>query len=121
MATDSLSLADGQLVSRYWHWPDANTQAKVELTAPATGWRWKIEEILFGYSAMPAAAAELAIQLNAADTIKIPVVNDGPHAYTPVGGVEGLAATAITVTLTADTAGAKGYLNVKARQVPFAP
>ena len=120
MTTESLSLADGQLVSRFRHWPDANTAAEVELTAPAAGRRWKIEEILFGYN-LPVATGELAIQLDGADTIKIPVVDDGPALYAPAGGIEGLEATAIKVTLSADTAGAKGYLNVKAREVPFAP
>ena len=120
MTTESLSLADGQLISRFRHWPEANTAAEVELTAPATGRRWRIEEILFGYN-LPAPTGELAIQLDGADTIKIPVVDDGPAQYAPAGGIEGLEATAIKVTLAADTGGAKGYLNVKAREVPFAP
>lgn len=121
MATEYLSPADGQLVSRFRHWPDANTAAVLDLPAPATGTRWKVEEILFGYNAMPVAAAELAIQLDGTDTIKIPIVVDGAHRYAPPGGLKGLEATAIKITLTADTGGAKGYLNAMARQVPFAP
>jgi len=121
MATEYLSPKDGRLISRFRHWPDANTQAVIDLPAPATGWRWKIAEILFGYSVMPAAAAELAIQLDGTDTIKVPIVVDGAHRYAPPGGLEGMEATAIKITLTADTGGAKGYLNAMAQQVPFAP
>ena len=103
------------LVKHYYHHPVANTAAVVTLAAPGSDLCWVIEDILFGFDSIPAAAKEFSIAFGGEAAIKIPISSSDAKRVAPLGGLRGKANQEVVITLAADTGGAKGYLNAQCR------
>ncbi len=104
------------LVKHYYHHPAADTAAVITLAAPGSDLCWVIEDILLGFDNVPVAAKEFSIAFGGEAAIKIPISSNDAKRVAPLGGLRGKANQEIVITLTADTGGAKGYLNAQCRQ-----
>jgi len=120
MSSGSRMDENGQWI--YYDWPAADTQAQITLPANADK-IWVIDRIDFGFDSIPAAAKELTVNFSGSADWALPVTSDGPHSWVSKDAdyvaVRGDRETAVTITLAADTGGAKGYLNVWAHLERF--
>jgi len=112
MADGSLQLDGGRDQYHYWSWPASGVKAEVTLPAPGAGFRWQIDEIVFGYDTAPAAPQAMTIKLDSNPTITMYVSGEDPKQYTPGSPLVGQDNGAVVITLPA-AAGATGYLNVQ--------